>query len=343
MKTKILFIATILFTVQLTSAQVLWSENFDFLTLGNVGTDDTGTTPGQGGWYTMPYNQDNNYFKIIAEPGRGNVMELIAPQSQNMNQNKIQKRGVADLWNTRISGNDILKIEYDFFTGSYDITASSYTYYFSINSDDNFTGYGPTNSNYIASIVYSLNAGHIFPAGSLVQKFYYISSQQIPVLNNTWVKIAMYFDYPNQKIYFALPSLGVLMAYDSPNNIPLVNSLVFIAGATGLSPSFLSSCKYDNFVISAVNSVPLSVKNNFISSKFNVFPNPANDIVTITNSENIGIEQIEVFDMSGKAIQSQLFNNENEVQLTIEDLAPGIYMLYIKAKEGTAVKKITKK
>lgn len=71
-----LFISTLLFVAQFTSAQVLYSENFDNLTLGNVGADFTGATPGQGGWYTLsqsseiPSQNSNNYFKIVTEPGR---------------------------------------------------------------------------------------------------------------------------------------------------------------------------------------------------------------------------------------------------------------------------------
>lgn len=88
MKTNIFFILTVLFATQLTSAQVLYSENFNNLTLGNVGTDDTGTVAGQGGWYTKsntnsaPY-VGNNDFKIIAEPGRGNILEVIGPAVQS--------------------------------------------------------------------------------------------------------------------------------------------------------------------------------------------------------------------------------------------------------------------
>ena len=69
MRTSILFILTILCTTQLTYAQVLYSENFNNLTSGNVGTDDTGTIPGKGGWYTTSHNYTtpnigNNDFKI---------------------------------------------------------------------------------------------------------------------------------------------------------------------------------------------------------------------------------------------------------------------------------------
>src|SRR5690554_528700 len=103
--------------------------------------------------------------------------------------------------------------------------------------------------------------------------------------------------------------------------------------------------KYDNIKITALNAVPPYVLNaeNFLAQKFNVFPNPVTDIVTITNNENIGIEQIEVLDINGKTIKSLNYNKENEVQLNLGDFASGMYLLHIKTNEGTAVKKVVKK
>lgn len=49
---KLLLVLTVLFTVQLTSAQILLNDNFDNYTLGNLGTDVTGVVPGQGNWLT---------------------------------------------------------------------------------------------------------------------------------------------------------------------------------------------------------------------------------------------------------------------------------------------------
>src|SRR5690606_14898862 len=62
--------------------------------------------------------------------------------------------------------------------------------------------------------------------------------------------------------------------------------------------------KYDDITISAVDHVPLSIK-DFVSSKFNVFPNPINDVVTVTNNEDIGIEEIMVYNMNAKIVQSK--------------------------------------
>ena len=39
---------------------------------------------------------------------------------------------------------------------------------------------------------------------------------------------------------------------------------------------------------------------NFLAEKFNVFPNPATNVVNITNGENIFVTEIAAYDVSGK-------------------------------------------
>src|SRR5690554_3999956 len=130
MKKQLLYTVLALLAAHFAAAQVLWSENFDNLTIGNIGTDHTGNTPGQGGWYTLssvnadPAKVSNNYFKIIAEPGRGNVMEITSPDT--LGTSNIEKRGLETFWNNRTTGNEVLKIEYDFFTGDSLLNATSF-------------------------------------------------------------------------------------------------------------------------------------------------------------------------------------------------------------------------
>src|SRR5690554_2365141 len=171
--------------------------------------------------------------------------------------------------------------------------------------------------------------------------YYFISdSQNILLQENTWVKLIFYLDYQNQKTYFSIPSTGVLMANDSLVATPI--STISIAHLSVNIQSQYPLFKYDNFIVSAVDHVPLSV-NNFVSSKFNIFPNPANDVVTVSNNENIGIEKLTVYDVNGKMVKKKNGEKENQIQLNISNLMSGTYLLHIKTNEGTAVKKLVKK
>src|SRR5690606_36457497 len=97
--------------------------------------------------------------------------------------------------------------------------------------------------------------------------------------------------------------------------------------------------------ITALQSVPPYVLSatNFLSEKFNIYPNPASNVVTITNNENMLVNKIEVYNTTGKLINTQNYNNEAELQLNVENLASGTYMLHLQTNEGTAVKKLVKK
>lgn len=335
MKNKILFVLLLLLKGQLTYAQVLYSENFNNLTLGNVGTDDTGTVPGKGGWYTTSHTYNtpytgNNDFKIIAEPGRGNVLQVTGPAVIG-GRNFIALKNLGLLWNNRTAGKNVLKIEYDFFTGNTVFSSNSVSF-----------------RNHLVFVDGSQIDIRYFNLSNLVQVSCGICTpppnrwidilQNTAVPRNSWLKFELYLDYANQISYFTVPSLGVsgTSGWFSSSNFSETQLVVeTIASVQAVH-------KFDNFVISAVDTVPLSTQ-DFISSKFNVFPNPINDVVNISNNESISIEQIQVFDISGKSVKTHSFTNVNEVQLNVENLASGSYLLQIKTNKGMAVKKIVKK
>ena len=112
-------------------------------------------------------------------------------------------------------------------------------------------------------------------------------------------------------------------------------------------PKIYTRNRYDNIKITAINAVPPNVialsTSEQLSTKFNLYPNPATSVVNITNAENMVVEQVTIYDIAGKQLSTQNFNNEAEIQLIVENLASGTYMLHLQTKQGTAVKKLVKK
>src|SRR5690606_2976213 len=158
---------------------------------------------------------------------------------------------------------------------------------------------------------------------------------------DTWVSIQMFMDYATGHIYLYIPDFQIL-AYGSFSHNESLAALQLQTNMTPYNPQ--AANKFDNIRISALKTLPSYLGiDDFISTKFNIFPNPVTDIVTISNAENITIEEIVVYDMNGSIIKSQDGKKTNEIQLNIEDFASGIYMLYIKTNEGVAIKKIVKK
>ena len=112
-------------------------------------------------------------------------------------------------------------------------------------------------------------------------------------------------------------------------------------------PQFYTRNRYDNIKITAISAVPpniiaLSTCEQF-ATKFNLYPNPATNVVNITNAENMLVNQVTIYDIAGKQLSTKKYNNETDIQLNVEHLASGTYMLHLQTKQGTAVKKLVKK
>lgn len=364
-------------------AQVLWSDDFDNYTTGNVGTINSFSTSvnlnpnpavaGQGGWFVIEqYNGTAPYInsfeaRIEPEPGRGNVLTLEdIPQTTSASGsifvskvigNEKPEGGIESLWHGRDTGNDILKFEYDLYTGNLgtDVTNSIVNLGKAKNSGFNFPN--ATDLTYMMGSRYNnLPSSSTIVRELSIAKYFsdaeYVRHGQVS--DNTWVTIIMYIDYATGYLYLEVPSMNKTVR--SANPVPLIpdtqgrvlepidHILIHLvtdptAGNGSRNPYF---CKYDNLKMSAVNTLPLSLK-KLAAATFSIFPNPVTDVVTITNSENIGVEQIEVFDISGKIVKTQNFNKENKVHLNIGDFDAGTYLLHIKTNEGTAVEKVVKK
>src|SRR5690606_24889250 len=114
MKTAILFITTFL-SANFATAQVLFTENFDNLTLGALSTDPTGATSGQNGWY-VEETTGGTEIVVVAEPGRGNVLNVkpTNPAGNNFGA-RFRQKDIDALWNSRNAGNDILVLQFEYY------------------------------------------------------------------------------------------------------------------------------------------------------------------------------------------------------------------------------------
>lgn len=346
---KITFIAIVMFLLfNSVHAQVLWSENFESYTLGNVGTDVTGTIPGQGNWYTQRvYTSDdisNENFRINHDARRGKYLIL---ESTTIGEPGVFKKtarhminNIGSIWSLKDTTNNILKIEFDY--NYYFYTTFNNSFYILLNNNSHGHSYHHAHGLYTSDYsngkmdeVYNVTQQHISQLPNLLAS------------PNTWHKMIIYIDIDNNESYvefpyknYAIKSTTLIGKYPfDPLDLDRFD-IVFTSEDNFYGNSFL---KVDNIKISAVNKLPTLNIIDLDSSKFNIYPNPANDIVTITNSESISIKQVEFYDLTGKLIRTHSFNNQAEIQLNVENLANGVYMLHIETNKGTAVKKLVKK
>jgi hypothetical protein len=80
---------------------------------------------------------------------------------------------------------------------------------------------------------------------------------------------------------------------------------------------------------------------NFITFDFSVYPNPANDVVNISNSTSAIISNVEMTDLNGRVVKN-ITLNATEGQINISDLSTGVYMMNVSSDQGTSTKKIIK-
>src|SRR5690606_34201954 len=155
-----------------------------------------------------------------------------------------------------------------------------------------------------------------------------------------WLKVEVFVDYNTKDAYYYIPTLNhQKSAKFTHTKVP--EGLAFVTS----SMKSASIVKYDNIKLTAIQTLPSYIlsTNEQLAAKFNLFPNPATNVVNITNADNLYVENVTVYDVSDKAIKSQVFANESNIQLNVEDLASGNYILHIQTNGGLAVKKLVKK
>ncbi|MBF02511.1 MAG: hypothetical protein CMP76_04360 [Flavobacterium sp.] len=80
---------------------------------------------------------------------------------------------------------------------------------------------------------------------------------------------------------------------------------------------------------------------SFLASKFVVYPNPVNDIISIS-SDDVVFENISLTDINGRIIKETKTDSVTNYNLNISDLNSGVYFMKIKTTDGVLDKKIIK-
>ena len=83
----------------------------------------------------------------------------------------------------------------------------------------------------------------------------------------------------------------------------------------------------------------LSSDGNVFSSEVKVFPNPASEIVSISLKNVSDKISLNIYDVMGRIVKQQDFDDKKDIRLSVEDFQPGIY--YLKISDGK--KQTTKK
>ena len=129
-----------------------------------------------------------------------------------------------------------------------------------------------------------------------------------------------------------------------PNNNLIIgnNSFGNLASANRYMDQ-IDDIRFYKTTLSPVNVTSLYQESGYLSrddfnsfSNFSIYPNPANDIVTVKSNENI--DSLDILSLEGRKIKSA-----NSSTIDISNLSNGIYLLQVKTEEGKlGTKKIIK-
>ena len=103
---------------------------------------------------------------------------------------------------------------------------------------------------------------------------------------------------------------------------------------------FESTCE---FVI-VVNDILATQDTEILLQDITIYPNPASDIITITNPKFVGLNNVTIYDVAGRLVkQNNVSGVNNAVVMNISELRSAVYMVVITTEYGQLVKQLLKK
>ncbi|MBV7270717.1 T9SS type A sorting domain-containing protein, partial [Winogradskyella luteola] len=124
------------------------------------------------------------------------------------------------------------------------------------------------------------------------------------------------------------PSSGSLGAFMNGVSYEVVCTVTDISNNTSVDTS-TNEITIDN---------SLGLNDPSLSASLKLYPNPVQNILHV-NANSMDIDQILVYDVLGKSMESVRLENET---LDFSNLQAGIYVLKVKTKRGTLVKRVIK-
>ncbi|WP_026451815.1 T9SS type A sorting domain-containing protein [Aequorivita capsosiphonis] len=83
----------------------------------------------------------------------------------------------------------------------------------------------------------------------------------------------------------------------------------------------------------------IGVEDNFLIQNIAIYPNPVIDFITIESANSLNIEEITIFNISGKKLKT-LFSDFEKIDF--KSFPSGVYYLKIQSNKGTEVRKVLK-
>ncbi len=347
---------------------IAFTEDCTALTVGNIGTDPTGITAGQHGWLSAgtagssPVASNANFQVVNAGGTNGNVIQINGSSTattSTQQQSRYIWQDITNSWANRTSGNDIIEIEFDLFSGpptsslstfrNYVIDANGFAVAGFLFAPGPFTytpsgGTATTATKTLRGWSYSLPTGTTTP-GNYTYALGTTAAPDLILADNTWYRIGVAYDYNTGDVTWkeatGLFYKGITSGTGGDPGSDLVQAKFQVSSAVGNTSG--ESVKFDNVQIryNAAEDLLGIKSNSIVSNKLFVYPNPGKDFMNVTYDGSI-LNSIEMTDLNGRVVKTLTVSNSSNVQVNVSDLTPGVYMMKIISDNGTTTKKIIK-
>ena len=345
---------------------IAFTEDCTALTVGNLGTDPTGITAGQHGWLSAgtagssPAASNANFQVVNAGGTNGNVIQINGSSTattSTQQQSRYIWQDITNSWTNRTSGNDIVEIEFDLFSGAPTTSLSTFRNYIIDANGFAVAGFmfapGPftyTPSGGTATTVtktlrgwaYSLPTGAT-TAGNYTYALGSTATPDLILADNTWYRIGVAYDYNTGTVTWkeatGLFYGNITSGADSGSD--LVQAKFQVSSAVGNTIG--ANVQFDNVSIryNATEDLLATKSNSLVSNKLAIYPNPGRDLMNVTYDGSI-LNSIEMTDLNGRVVKTVNVADSSNVQVNISDLSVGVYMMKIVSDKGTTTKKVIK-
>ncbi|MGC1204304.1 MAG: T9SS type A sorting domain-containing protein [Flavobacteriaceae bacterium] len=328
---KITFL--LFFITSFVFAQVFQNENFDALTVGNAS--------GQGGLNVFDSaSGDGSEFQIFNEGGtQGNILQITGSAAAGV-QKFVWLNGFSTDWNAaKTSGNNIVEIEYEFYTGS---TATSISSGGIRLFDSSFNTLAGLSFDPVSKDIIGLARLDDMGTPSLSGFNLGAGGTAITLDENTWYKVGFAFNYTTGQVIWKGPGFYSGVSGTDANIDPIEVDFLVLS-FTGNTSSF--DYKFDSFRVRATateNLLGVNDTDNTLSESVKLYPNPATDIINLAVADRLDLTKLEIVDLNGKIIKSIAIKNLTKKQINISELNNGLYIINIYSIDGMITKKIIK-
>lgn len=349
MKKTLLTLAAFSF-ISFASAQDIITQNFNSLTVGNVGTDLTGAVAGQGGFFTRSNNgadpttatnAGNDNFQIIAgDAAHGNVLQVTGSNGDKGTR-FIYGENLVSFWDARADTDDIIEVDWSFYTGGATTSKNTMRAYI----------YNADKTKVLGGLSIEMNTKILTPVawydGSSGPNNYGFTVGGTPIVlsENTWYTFGMSFNNATGEVIFRSGTGEIDVAIDGAamGENPFEFDIIAAAGGVAATPNAAAAVGlFDNLVIRTSSEDTLLGTADYVAeaAKLSVYPNPASDVVNIAGAD---INKVTFADVNGRTVKS-LNVNSSQATIGVSDLSAGVYMMTIETADGASTtKKLLKK